>query len=576
MKRYKAISIFLVILCLLPLPFSSAVSAGHEVRPALPALSHVNQEGDPQNQEADPQDQTIPTAESDPNFVDQSTTVGSYRTYLPMLAKPLQPLVYYVSPNGSDSNLGTESKPWRTIQKAANTLQPGNSVMITSGTYYEKVVPKNSGKEGSPITYISEPGATVIIDGTGKSLVYGDGLFNVVGKSYIIINGLTIRNSNQNCISLSGSSSGYINHLTVENITAQNCSRVGILARYTKNLLIENSTINRVDYSSGIGVWRSENATINHNTILNVHYYHELQGAHEEALTISSVKNFEVKFNTVDFTLEDPYSGSSYYKDRLGITVKDSCQNGKVFGNSVKHMSAKGIYIDAETAGTTINGLLMPTLNHINVFQNKVSNGGGIAVAAEDTGGIVEYVKIYNNLVIDTSFVGISILNGHGDGLKKNIEIYNNTVYGAMREGGNGGAGIYVRTENLGSNDSNPPVIIRNNISMFDFPTSGAWVGQIIAMNSYVASMISADHNLVYGPQKCSSEYPGCVEVGGRISASSSSVFINPQSYDFHLKDSSPAIDAGTTIGVVANDYEGVSRPQPSSSAYDIGAFEQH
>jgi hypothetical protein len=32
---------------------------------------------------------------------------------------------YYVSPEGSDSNPGTEDKPWKTIQRAADTAAPG-------------------------------------------------------------------------------------------------------------------------------------------------------------------------------------------------------------------------------------------------------------------------------------------------------------------------------------------------------------------------------------------------------------------------------------------------------------------
>ncbi len=163
----------------------------------------------------------------------------------------------------------------------------------------------------------------------------------------------------------------------------------------------------------------------------------------------------------------------------------------------------------------------------------------------------------------------------YGDGLRKNINIYNNTVYGAAPEGGNGGAGIYVTTAHLASNNADAPVIIRNNISMFYFLSSGGGsVGQIRAGTAAMASMITADHNLVYGPQSCSEDYPSCVEVGGRISASPASVFSDPSAPDLHLKSGSPAIDAGMTIGVVPFDFDGVTRPQPVGHAYDIGAFE--
>ena len=59
---------------------------------------------------------------------------------------------------------------------------------------------------------------------------------------------------------------------------------------------------------------------------------------------------------------------------------------------------------------------------------------------------LLSTVNIYNNLLINTSFSGIQVRRAYGDGLRKNINIYNNTIYGALPEGGNGGAGIYVTT----------------------------------------------------------------------------------------------------------------------------------
>jgi hypothetical protein len=41
---------------------------------------------------------------------------------------------------------------------------------------------------------------------------------------------------------------------------------------------------------------------------------------------------------------------------------------------------------------------------------------------------------------------------------------------------------------------------------------------------------------------------------------------------DFHLLDGSPGINAGTTITLVTDDFDGIIRPQ--GAAYDIGALE--
>ena len=67
---------------------------------------------------------------------------------------------YYVAPNGSDANPGTEAQPWCTIQKAAATLIAGDTAYVKAGTYNEKVVPQNSGSPGNYITYTAYPGHT--------------------------------------------------------------------------------------------------------------------------------------------------------------------------------------------------------------------------------------------------------------------------------------------------------------------------------------------------------------------------------------------------------------------------------
>jgi len=42
---------------------------------------------------------------------------------------------YYVSPTGSDSSSGTSSSPFKTIQKAAGIVNPGDTVIIKDGIY---------------------------------------------------------------------------------------------------------------------------------------------------------------------------------------------------------------------------------------------------------------------------------------------------------------------------------------------------------------------------------------------------------------------------------------------------------
>jgi hypothetical protein len=72
---------------------------------------------------------------------------------------------FYVAPDGSDSNAGTQASPWATIQKAANSATAGSTVNIGDGTYAEDVNVANSG-----ITFTGSKNAIVrTFDVTGNN-----------------------------------------------------------------------------------------------------------------------------------------------------------------------------------------------------------------------------------------------------------------------------------------------------------------------------------------------------------------------------------------------------------------------
>ncbi len=58
---------------------------------------------------------------------------------------------YYVSTGGSDTNPGTLSQPFKTIQKAAGTAAAGDTVYVRAGTYAERVTFSKSGTAAAPI-----------------------------------------------------------------------------------------------------------------------------------------------------------------------------------------------------------------------------------------------------------------------------------------------------------------------------------------------------------------------------------------------------------------------------------------
>jgi hypothetical protein len=73
---------------------------------------------------------------------------------------------WHVARDGDDAGSnGSLSRPFRTIQKAADVAAAGDTVYIHGGTYRETVVPGNSGTSTDPIVFAAYPGDDVVVSG---------------------------------------------------------------------------------------------------------------------------------------------------------------------------------------------------------------------------------------------------------------------------------------------------------------------------------------------------------------------------------------------------------------------------
>ena len=86
---------------------------------------------------------------------------------------------YYVSTTGSDTNPGTQTSPWKTIQKAANSMPSGSTATVLAGNYLQEIT-----VSGLNLTFVAQ-GAVVT-----KA-------WDISGNSNTI-NGFTITDSSSN------------------------------------------------------------------------------------------------------------------------------------------------------------------------------------------------------------------------------------------------------------------------------------------------------------------------------------------------------------------------------------------
>jgi hypothetical protein len=137
-----------------------------------------------------------------------------------------------VAPSGSDTASGASASPWRTLQKAANTVRAGDTVIVRAGTYAGMDL-WTSGAAGAPIVFSAEPGVVV----NTRNARTPDGL-NLEGASHVVIEGFTVSG-----LPRAGIRSVVNHHVTIRSNTGDLNGRWGILTGFSDDLLIEGTTV---------------------------------------------------------------------------------------------------------------------------------------------------------------------------------------------------------------------------------------------------------------------------------------------------------------------------------------------
>jgi len=361
---------------------------------------------------------------------------------------------YYVAPNGNNSNPGSLNSPWETISKAANTLVANDTVLIRAGTYQEQIIPQNSGTSGNYIVYSNYQDEVVIVDAATISIPFWGGIFQIDTKSYIKIRGLELINS----------------------------SGAGIIAEQSNHIIIENNYTNNT-FGSGIAFWEGYNVIIDSNEVVLA-----CNDGEQECITVAVTDTFLIRYNEIHHSGPGTLGGE-------GIDAKDGSRNGEIYGNYVHHINRLGIYVEAWDKHTY----------NINVFQNIIHDADYGLVLASESSGLLEYVRVYNNIVYNNKYVGISI-SGHGDSTYNPIHyiyIINNTIFNNGWQSSGWGGGI-----NIEQNPEVENIIIRNNICSKNLSFQ-------IADESNVGQHLTVDHNLIDGYMGYTGEIYGSDSVVG-------------------------------------------------------------
>ena len=236
---------------------------------------------------------------------------------------------YYVDGvNGSDGNPGTTIQTaWQTIQKAADTLTAGQTVIVMPGTYAEAVNhTANAGTSESPITYRGyfEDGA-VIINATGQT--YG---FRC-DQAYVTFEGFDVHSANQNGILITADAADYC---IVKNCKAYNNGSNGIRVDSAdnctmQNCLIYDNTANGIEIVSN-----AEDTVIDNCTIHSNNANDGIHAATSDTTVVDSIVTSNTQWGidsygtvAIGVTYTDTWGNTSgNYDDLAKITVGTGCK----------------------------------------------------------------------------------------------------------------------------------------------------------------------------------------------------------------------------------------------------------
>ena len=149
---------------------------------------------------------------------------------------------YYVATNGSDSNPGTASAPWLTLQKAANSAPSGATIVVRSGTYAGFTLAK-AGTPSNPTVFMADPsGSRPILDGAIGSRLdvvkFGATAHDAQISGFVITNAQGGNSTGSGIRTESGSS-----HIVISNNVVRNNHSFGINSYNSNDITIRDNDV---------------------------------------------------------------------------------------------------------------------------------------------------------------------------------------------------------------------------------------------------------------------------------------------------------------------------------------------
>ncbi len=464
---------------------------------------------------------------------------------------------FHVFTNGDDGALGTIDQPWESIQHAMDNATPGSTVFIHEGAYNERVYVNVSGENSAYITFKAFELDQVILDGAGLT---DNALIEIYNVHHITIEGLKIRNNEQ------ADAIGIIIDGACDHIRIKSCdiSNINFSTNPDAEITSETNAQALIVYGSEADHVITDLEIID-NEIFNCRL------GYSEALAINgNVDGFIVSENKIhDVT-------------NIGIDIighegtcsdpdLDQARNGTIADNETynclsPYATSAGIYVDGG--------------KRLFIERNLVyNNQWGIEIGCENQGKSTEDIIVRNNFIYGNSTAGIAC-GGYdypNSGKVVNALISNNSLFGNDTEDDFSGELFLSYVEDLAcvnnifySRNSTGVLMSDENLAT---PST-----QILMQNNLWYHPFDEGDNIEFNFE--GNYYNTLAEFTSGTGFGVNSIFDMPDyqstsgSIDLHINSGSPAIDAGTSIGIDPSQVDIDGEVRFFGQTIDMGADE--
>jgi hypothetical protein len=401
---------------------------------------------------------------------------------------------FYVSPNGSDSNPGTEAAPFATLARAQQAMENSSikATYVEGGTYHlSSTLTLTAADNGETWQYYPKDGVnSAVLDG-GDNVGW---MIDIKGGSNITINGLKIQNFTTYGVIVDGGSGATASGNTVEN------SDIGFNTVTAWN-------------SGGIYFWG--NAP---NSVIKDNYVHD-------------VGSMGIGLN--------PYDS--------GQSIDGSVISGNVVLRAVERMSdSGGIYVSGHGGTQT---------SHVTVSDNYVRDFGGSGVT--NANGIylddnASNVTVSGNVVgpaavgTGNSAAAFFVHNGHDNHITGNIVDLGSSGGEYTVQWGHDGASI----AGMGGNTFTGNVVVSNftgNQNTIGFLNGYSFIQSPDTPSSWYTIQNNDYFNYAGGQ----------IRTDGPVAADSHPTFVNPQlsGWTYAEASGSPVLSSPVNFAGIAGDW---------------------